>query len=226
MNSVLFHDIPDLSDYKTIWQLQEKMLKEIIDLKEEKITSPAGHLIFCEHQHVFTLGKFGKQENLLTDTAKLSNSGASFYHTDRGGDITYHGPGQLVGYPVFNLNAFNLGVKGFVHTIEQAIIDVLSAYGIIASRMNGATGVWIDPDIPLKARKICAIGIKVSRGVSMHGFALNINTDLSFFNLINPCGFTDKQVTSMNRELSEPVGFQKVKSELLGHLKNRFGFVS
>jgi len=217
-----YHNFAGLSDYKNMWEFQEKLQQETIDNKLNGIFDPAGHLIFCEHPHVYTLGRFGNQQNLLLDYIKLQAAGAEFFHIDRGGDITYHGPGQLVGYPIFNLDAFGMGVKDYVHTMEDAVIAMLRQYGIESARLHGATGVWIDGEIQGKARKICAIGVKVNRGVSMHGFALNINTDLSYFNHINPCGFTDKSVTSMEKELGMKQDFERVKSDLLLQFQSMF----
>jgi lipoyl(octanoyl) transferase len=159
------------------------------------------------------LGKSGSENNLLINQDLLEKRGATFYKIDRGGDITYHGPGQLVGYPIIDLTRFRLGVKEYVHKLEQVIIDLLIDFNIIATRLDGATGVWLDKDIPGRARKICAMGIRVSRGVSMHGFALNVNTDLSFFNMINPCGFTDKGVTSIQKELGDEISMQEIKDK-------------
>ncbi len=221
---VCFHDLPDLSDYKNTWEFQEKLQKEIIDLKLSGIDNPAGHLIFCEHPHVYTLGRFGNEQNLLLDTLKLNSTGAQFFHIDRGGDITYHGPGQLVGYPIFNLEAMGLGVKSYIHKMEESIIEVLKQFNINAERLDGATGVWIDTDNPKKTRKICAMGVKVNRGVSMHGFALNVNTDLSYFNHINPCGFTDKSVTSIEKETGNEIYLYSVKEKLLQVMKKKFHF--
>jgi lipoyl(octanoyl) transferase len=218
MNKIQFHDLQGLSDFESTWRLQETFQNEIIQARHSSTQKLAGHLIFCEHTHTYTLGRFGNQENLLIDRLRLQDSGVLFHHIDRGGDITYHGPGQLVGYPIFHLDVFQMGVKSYVYTMEQAVIDMLAQFGIVSSRLEKATGVWIQPDSPVKARKICAIGIKVNRGVTMHGFALNINTDLSFFNAINPCGFTDKTVTSMEKELSARQDMHKVKKALLDHL--------
>lgn len=221
---ILFHKLSGLSEYKTTWELQEQLQREIIELKLNNISRPAGHLIFCEHTHVYTLGRFGDKNNLLLDYMKLQAANAQFFHIDRGGDITYHGPGQLVGYPILNLEAFGMGVKTYINTMEQCIIDMLGEYNIFATRLEGATGVWIDTHIPAKTRKICAIGVKVNRSVSMHGFALNISTDLSYFNHINPCGFTNKTVTSMEKELGRKPDFEQVSSDLFRHFKKLFGF--
>jgi len=221
---ICFHNLTGLSDYKNTWELQEELQKKIIELKLQGINKPAGHLIFCEHPHVYTLGKFGNEKNLLLDHIRLGAVNAGFHHTDRGGDITYHGPGQLVGYPIFNLEAFHMGVREYIHTLEEAVISMLSDYGIESTRLNSATGVWLDGDNPGKARKICAIGVKVNRSVSMHGFALNINTDLTYFNHINPCGFTDKTVTSMENETGEKFDFEQIKESLLTRFQQLFGF--
>ncbi len=221
---ITFHSLNGLSDYKTTWELQEQLQQEIIDLKLKHQNETAGHLIFCEHAHVYTLGRFGDKNNLLLDYMKLQAADAQFFHIDRGGDITYHGPGQLVGYPILNLESFEMGVKAYIHNMEECIINMLDKHNIHATRLEGATGVWLDTNIPLRTRKICAIGVKVNRSVSMHGFALNVNTDLSYFNHINPCGFTDKSVTSMEKELGRKVSFEKVKADLLSQFQNIFDF--
>lgn len=194
--------------YREAWDLQEKTLEEV---KALKLSGRTGHsrLFFVQHPPVFTIGKSGKDSNMLASAAMLSSKQAEFIHVDRGGDVTFHGPGQLVGYPVFNLEEFPLGVKAYVDSIEEVIIRSMARYDIFCERLQGATGVWIDAHTP-RARKICAIGVKCSRYVTMHGFALNINTDLSYFNLINPCGFVDKGVTSMARELGHELDFEKV----------------
>ena len=154
----------------------------------------------------------------------LEEKGATFFKIDRGGDITYHGPGQIVGYPILDLEAFGIGVKQYVNQVEQAIVQTLDGYGINADRLEGATGVWLDADIPGKARKICAIGIKVSRYVTMHGFAFNVNTNLDYYDYINPCGFQDKGVTSMEKELGKKLDFREVQKKLKNHLARIFGF--
>ena len=179
-------------------------------------------LYFCEHTPVLTLGKSGKESNLLIPEALLKARGVEFYHTNRGGDITYHGPGQITGYPVFDLEDWQLGLRQYIDTVEEIIIRFLSLYGIKGERLEGATGVWIEPDVPGRARKICAIGVKSSRYVTMHGFALNINTDLSYFSLINPCGFTDKGVTSLALEKGEPQDFERAKEQLLQLFREYF----
>ncbi|MFH0895640.1 MAG: lipoyl(octanoyl) transferase LipB [Bacteroidota bacterium] len=202
-----------LIDYKKAWDYQEEIHSQI--LKNRTDNGNAAVLLLCEHPHVFTLGKNGSENNLLINQDLLEKRGATFYKIDRGGDITYHGPGQLVGYPIIDLTRLHLGVKEYVHKLEQVIIDLLIEFNIIATRLDGATGVWLDKDIPGRARKICAMGIRVSRGVTMHGFALNVNADLSFFNLINPCGFTDKGVTSIQKELGEEISMQAIKDKFI-----------
>ena len=188
--------------------MQESLLEEV---KQAKAAGKTGcnRLLFVEHNPVFTVGRSGKDSNMLASAALLQAKNAEFIHVDRGGDVTFHGPGQLVGYPIFNLEEFPLGVKAYVDKIEEVVIRSMAEYGIACERLPGATGVWIEPHTP-RARKICAIGVKCSRYVTMHGLALNINTDLSYFRLINPCGFTDKGVTSMQQELGRALDFAQV----------------
>lgn len=172
-------------------------------------------LVLCEHPHVITVGKNGLYSNLLFPEETLKAHDVSLFHTDRGGDITYHGPGQIVGYPIFDLENFGLGLKPYIHRMEEVIIRVLASYGIASERLDGATGVWLDTGKPGKTRKICAIGVRASRHITMHGFALNANTDLNYFNLINPCGFIDKGVTSIERELQEKVDLHQLKERIV-----------
>ena len=183
-------------------------------------------LFFCEHDPVLTIGKSGKETNLLIPEASLRARGVSFYHINRGGDITYHGPGQITGYPVFDLAYWSLGLRPYIELLEEVVIRFLALYGLRGERLAGATGVWLDPFVPGRARKICAIGVKSSRFVTMHGFALNINTDMSYFRLINPCGFTDKGVTSLAMELGEPQDFELAKSRLVGLFTELFPVVN
>jgi lipoyl(octanoyl) transferase len=218
---VIFKDL-GLIRYADAWNLQKKLLAEVQEIRtaNEDLsyceTAPQyNYLLFCEHPHVYTLGKSGKQNNLLVNEEFLRQKGAEFFKTDRGGDITYHGPGQIVGYPIFDLNAFGIGVKQYVHNIEEAIILTLKKYTINGDRLPGATGVWLDVDKPGKTRKICAIGVKVSRSITMHGFAFNVNTNLDYYNFINPCGFTDKGVTSIQRESKKEENMEDVKKDLL-----------
>ena len=172
----------------------------------------------CEHPHVYTLGRSGKEGNMLLSEEQLQKIGATLYHIDRGGDITYHGPGQLVCYPILNLEEFSLGLKEYVHLLEEAVIRVCASYGITAGRLEKATGVWLEGDTP-RARKICAIGVRSSHFVTMHGLALNVNTDLRYFSYINPCGFIDKGVTSLQQELKREVPMEEVKQRLCRELQ-------
>ncbi len=180
-------------------------------------------LLFCEHDPVLTIGKSGKDSNLLIPEARLQALGVSYYHINRGGDITYHGPGQITGYPIFDLETWHIGLKQYIYRLEETIIRFLALYGLKGERLEGATGVWLDPFVAGKARKICAIGVKSSRFVTMHGFALNINTDLNYFSLINPCGFTDKGVTSLAKELGKEQDFEEAKCQLVALFREVFG---
>lgn len=180
-------------------------------------------LLFCEHNPVLTIGKSGKDSNLLIPEARLQALGVSYYHINRGGDITYHGPGQITGYPIFDLETWHIGLKQYIYRLEEIIIRFLALYGLKGERLEGATGVWLDPFVAGKARKICAIGVKSSRFVTMHGFALNINTDLNYFSLINPCGFTDKGVTSLAKELGKEQDFEEAKRQLVALFREVFG---
>jgi lipoyl(octanoyl) transferase len=216
-------------DYKETWDFQEMIFSELVENK--KIERPAegtdqnelpGTLIFVEHPHVYTLGKSGSENNLLLDNIQLRAKDASFYRIDRGGDITYHGPGQIVGYPIFDLGMIKIGLKEYIHRLEEAIIMTIGEFGLSGSRLEGGTGVWLDPEVKGKARKICAIGVKASRYITMHGFAFNVNTDLSYFNNINPCGFTDKGVTSLEKELGKQQDMDKVKSIVKNNLQRVF----
>ncbi len=213
-------------DYKEAWDIQESYHSEIVKKKLSNGLEAdyGGHLILCQHPHVYTLGKSGAENNLLINDTFLKSIGATYYKINRGGDITYHGPGQLVGYPIIDLEQFGLHVKEYVTKLEEAIINVLGEYGLSASRLAGATGVWLDADIPGRARKICAIGVRVSRYVTMHGFALNVNTDLSYFNHINPCGFTDKGVTSMRKEIGRELPVNEVEDRMKAALASEFDF--
>lgn len=184
-----------------------------------------GTLIFVEHPHVYTLGKSGSENNLLIDFIQLQAREAKFYKTDRGGDITYHGPGQIVVYPIFDLEVLKIGLKEYIFRLEEAIIMTIREFGIYGSRLNGGTGVWIDPDIKGRARKICAIGVRASKYVTMHGLAFNVNTDLTYFNHINPCGFTDKGVTSLEKELGTRQEMDLVKGLLKKNLTVVFELV-
>lgn len=180
----------------------------------------AGWLLTVEHNPVYTLGKSGKDENMLVSEAYLRSIGAEFFHIDRGGDVTFHGPGQIVGYPILDLEKVGIGLREYIDSIEEAIIGVCAEWGIEAGRVAGASGVWIEGDSP-RARKICAIGVRSSRYVTMHGFALNVATDLRYFNHINPCGFVDRGVTSIEREVGHEVDFEQVKMQVVKHLSEK-----
>jgi lipoyl(octanoyl) transferase len=226
--NVKYEDI-GLRDFKETWDYQEAIFKILVDnklkVKSGKISSTdqtPGTLIFVEHPHVYTLGKSGSGKNLLIDHLQLHERNAEFYRIDRGGDITYHGPGQIVGYPIFDIEAINIGLKEYIFRIEEAIIKVLEEFSIAGSRLEGGTGVWIDPGIKGRARKICAIGVRASRHVTMHGFAFNVNTDLSYFDYINPCGYTDKGVTSLERELGEKKDTESIKKNIRAKFREVF----
>ena len=228
MNKVLFEDWGRI-DYQLAWDKQEALFKIKTDQKlanrnastDEQIVLE-NHLIFCEHPHVYTLGKSGSPENLLVNETQLKELGATYYPINRGGDITYHGPVQIVGYPIFDLEQFFTDIHRYLRTLEEAVILTLAEYGIKGDRYEGYTGVWIDPHDDAKARKICAMGVRCSRWVTMHGLAFNINTDLSYFNHIVPCGIDDKQVTSMEKELGHPVSIENVKEKLKKHIATLF----
>jgi len=222
MEYIEFTDL-GLRDYKQTWDLQQQVLEKLVRAKTGSPDPDAlPSLFFVEHPHVYTLGKSGHENNLLIQAPFLESIGATYYRIDRGGDITYHGPGQIVGYPIFDLDRLGIGVKKYIDKLEEAIIITLGDFSIKASRMEQATGVWLDAG-GNKTRKICAIGVRVSRSVTMHGFALNVNTDLSYFNHINPCGFVDKGVTSMQKELGAEQDMEEVKQRLLHHLVAQFG---
>ncbi|MCB9186818.1 MAG: lipoyl(octanoyl) transferase LipB [Flavobacteriales bacterium] len=217
---VYFED-KGLVPYKECWDYQLEQFHEMVERKKWNKLNPEfpklteSRLIFCSHPHVYTLGKSGKEENLLLTQSELKIHGAEFYHINRGGDITYHGPGQIVGYPIFDLDFFFHDIHKFIDKLEDAIIATLAEYGIEAGRgPKGFTGVWIDWESPEKARKICAFGMHTSRWVTMHGFALNVNTDLEYYKHIIPCGIDDKAVTSMQAELGKEVNEQEVKNKL------------
>ncbi|MBK7627056.1 MAG: lipoyl(octanoyl) transferase LipB [Bacteroidales bacterium] len=226
--SVVYKDI-GLKDYKETWDFQTEIFNRLVESKKQGNResdsggkSLPGTLIFVEHPHVYTLGKSGSENNLLLDYIQLRAKDASFYKIDRGGDITYHGPGQIVGYPIFDLEVIKVGLKEYIFGLEEAIIKTVGELGIIASRLEGGTGVWLEPDIPGKARKICAIGVKASRYITMHGFAFNVNTDLTYFNNINPCGFTDKGVTSLEKELGVKQDIDLIKKIVRKNLQEVF----
>lgn len=217
--------------YKTTWDYQEALLGKAVALKtakknnpEQEIALPENVLIFCEHPHVYTLGKSGDANNLLINEAFLAKINATYFPINRGGDITYHGPGQLVVYPIFDLEQFFTDIHKYMRALEEVIIRVLAHYGLKGDRYAGLTGVWLDVNDPKKARKICAMGVKTSRWVTMHGLAFNINTDLKYFEYIVPCGITDKQVTSLERELGHPVAMDEVRLLTAQYFKEIFDF--
>ena len=209
-----------LIEYNEAWAKQETLFSASIEKKQQHLPTD-NYLIFCEHPHVYTLGKSGDEQNMLLNYIQLQTKNAAFVHTNRGGDITYHGPGQVVGYPIFDLANFNIGLKQYIHLIEEAIIKTLSLYNIKSTRLDGATGVWLDVGLPA-CRKICAIGVRSSYFVTMHGFALNVNTQLEYFNYINPCGFIDKGVTSMEKELGTKVDMEELKIRLHTEIEKQF----
>ena len=216
-----FQDL-GLIDYRKCWDYQEELFAEILAVKsanrkENKTDITQNHLLFCEHPHVYTLGKSGDEKNLLVNEDYLKSRGATFHKINRGGDITYHGPGQIVGYPILDLDNFFTDIHKYLRFLEEAIILTLKEYGLESERSPGETGVWFDVGTP-KARKICALGVKSSRWVTMHGFAFNINADLSYLGNIIPCGIVDKQVTSMQKELGREMDMEEVKTKLKSHL--------
>ena len=218
---VIFQDW-GLMDYQLAWDKQEAIFAETVDLKTQNRNNGTevpvlNHLIFVEHPHVYTLGKSGKPENLLLDELGLMEKNATYHKINRGGDITYHGPGQLVGYPILDLDNFFTDIHLYLRTLEEAIILTLADYGISSGRYTGFTGVWLDADNE-KARKICALGVRCSRWVTIHGFAFNVNSDLNYFKHIIPCGIDDKDVTSMERELGFKPDMEEVKSKLAQHI--------
>lgn len=223
MNTIKVKDL-GLIDYQEAWDLQESMMQEGLQIKSLKFQKDAdltqippieNHLLIVEHPHVFTLGKSGAMENLLVNNQHLKDIGATFVKTNRGGDITYHGPGQMVAYPILDLEQYFTDLGKYMRTLEEVVIQTIGAFGIKGDRLEGSTGVWLDPDDITKARKICAMGVKCSRWITMHGLALNVNADLNYFNYIVPCGITDKAVTSMEKELGHKVNEEEVKQVFL-----------
>ncbi|MFT4736194.1 MAG: lipoyl(octanoyl) transferase [Cyclobacteriaceae bacterium] len=216
-------------DYQEAWDYQESLFKQTIDIKianrkrsKEDQKQTANYLIFVEHPHVYTLGKSGKEANLLLDDQGLIDKKATYHKINRGGDITYHGPGQIVGYPIIDLDNFFTDIHKYLRYLEEAVIRTMAEYGMEAGRIEGLTGVWLDYDDLNKARKICALGVKASRWVTMHGFAFNVNTDLNYFSHIIPCGIDDKAVTSLQKELNRTVDIVEVEEKLKAHLADLF----
>lgn len=224
---VRFEDL-GIRDYQEVWNYQEKLFAETIALKIERRNGTSSeetknHLLFCEHPHVFTLGKSGSLDNLLLNETGLEENEAQFYQINRGGDITYHGPGQLVAYPIFDLDYFFTDIHKYMRYLEEAVIRTLAKYGIKGERSDGFTGVWLDVNSP-NARKICAMGVKSSRWVTMHGIGFNINSNLSYFSHIVPCGIDDKAVTSLQKELNREIDMDELKAILKNELAEVFGF--
>lgn len=211
-----------LVPYAEAWKRQTEWFDEVVRAKSEQ-HAYENRIVMCQHPHVYTLGRSGKENNMLLNPEQLERLGATLYHIDRGGDITYHGPGQWVCYPILNLEEFGLGLKEYVHLLEEAVIRVCASYGIEAGRLAKATGVWLEGDMP-RARKICAIGVRSSHYVTMHGLAFNVNTDLRYFSYIHPCGFVDKGVTSLRQELKQEVPMDEVKQRLEGELRILLSF--
>ncbi len=220
-------------DYRSAWDYQEQLFSEIIGIKtanrklelenpEAQAATTPNYLLFCEHYPVFTLGKSGKMNHLLAGTDVLNERKISFFQTNRGGDITFHGPEQAVGYPILDLDNFFTDIGKYMRCLEEVIIQTIAEYGLKGERSAGETGVWLDPDHPGKARKICAMGVRCSRWVTMHGWALNVNTDLSYFDLIIPCGIQGKAVTSIQKELGRPVPIEEVYQKLHDHFQQVF----
>ncbi|MGZ5246399.1 MAG: lipoyl(octanoyl) transferase LipB [Flavitalea sp.] len=230
---VFYRDLGPMP-YKEAWDLQEQILAEMVSLKSAArmakdagnstivVDIPKHQLLFVEHPPVYTLGKSGKMEHVLINDEERAEKGIEFFKINRGGDITFHGPGQLVGYPIFDLEQFYTDIGKYLRNIEEAVIKVLEHYGLKGDRSPGETGVWLDPDVKGKERKICAIGVRCSRWVTMHGFAFNINTDLNYFNYIVPCGIRQKQVTSLQQELGREVNFGEVQKLMIEKMEEVF----
>lgn len=225
MKEILYKDL-GLMGYSECWDYQRLLFERMLAAKagdaeaRAQIEREAGWLLLVEHNPVYTLGKSGKDENMLVSESYLRSIGAEFFHIDRGGDVTFHGPGQVVGYPILDLERIGIGLRDYIDALEGAVIDLCREWGIEAGRVAGASGVWIEGDSP-RARKICAIGVRSSRYVTMHGFALNVNTDLRYFSHINPCGFVDRGVTSLRKELGYEVDMELVKSQIVKHLSEK-----
>ena len=228
MQNVIFKDLGTVS-YQPTWDYQTEIFDGIIQqkiknrsLSPEEIQPSPHHLLFCEHNPVYTLGKSGSMQNVLLNEAALAEKGIEFFKINRGGDITFHGPGQVVGYPILDLDFFFTDIHKYMRFLEEVMIRTLAEYGIKGGRIKGVTGVWLDEENPLKARKICAFGVKCSRWVTMHGWAFNVNTDLNYFNFIIPCGIKDKAVTSLQKELGREVDMEEVKTHLKKHFAEVF----
>jgi lipoyl(octanoyl) transferase len=229
MQAVIFNDLGQI-DYKSAWDYQEKLLAQNVAIKtairnEEALAEKLftqHYFLLCEHAAVYTLGKSGSIDNVLMTTDELVKNNIEFFRTNRGGDITFHGPQQIVGYPILDLEKFYTDIGKYLRNLEEVIILTIKEYGIIGERSAGETGVWIQPGITGKERKICAIGVRCSRWITMHGFALNVNTDLGYFDNIIPCGIVNKQVTSMQHELGRKVNYEEVKEKLKNNFESVF----
>lgn len=219
MKKTHFKDLENIS-YKKAWDYQENLFKELLQAKKNEVISD-NYLLFCEHPPVFTLGKSGAETNLLMSQEFLQKHNIEYFKSNRGGDITFHGPGQIVGYPILDLEQFDMGVKQYIHAMEEVIIKTLKDYNIESERLEGSTGVWLDT-MGENPRKICAIGVKASRYVTMHGFAFNINTNMEYYGYINPCGITDKTVTSLQNELGKSIDLEEVKAKLKNYFVEVF----
>lgn len=229
LEKVVYRDL-GLIDYGEAWALQEKLFNEVVErklsnrlLKKGEQETQQHYLLLCEHPHVYTLGRSGDENNLIVSQDELLKLQATFYRNNRGGDITYHGPGQIVGYPILDLDFFFTDIHKYLRFLEEAVINTLKEYEITAGRIDGCTGVWLDWENNNKARKICALGVRCSRWVTMHGFAFNVNTDLSYFNHIVPCGIRDKSVTSLEKELGRKLDMEEVKDKLKKNISGIFG---
>jgi len=228
MEQVIFEDL-GRKGYQEAWDYQESLLKENVRVKTEArergdgVVGTVHRLLFVEHPPVYTLGKSGHMENVLLDDQAMEEKGAMFFKTNRGGDVTFHGPGQLVGYPILDLEKFRTDLGWYLRSLEEVGIQVLAEYGIEGGRSAGETGIWIESGVKGRERKICAMGVRCSRWITMHGFALNVNTDLSWFGNIVPCGIADKQVTSLQQELGRPVDMEEVKTRWKQQFEKVFG---
>ena len=226
MMEVEYRDLGRMG-YSECWALQRSLFERMLAAKrsdaspEQAIAADkAGWMLFVEHNPVYTLGKSGNASNMLIGEEYLRSIGAEFFHIDRGGDVTYHGPGQIVGYPILDLDKVGIGLREYIDSLEEAVIEVCREWGIESGRIAGASGVWIEPETP-RARKICAVGVRSSRFVTMHGFAFNVSTDMRYFQHINPCGFVDKGATSLEKELGREVDIEQVKEQLVKHLSEK-----
>ncbi|MCU0321736.1 MAG: lipoyl(octanoyl) transferase LipB [Chitinophagaceae bacterium] len=226
MQTVIFQDL-GIRSYKEVWDYQEQLLKQNVQIKsqsQQNITqeTTTNYLLFVEHTPVYTLGKSGKKEHVLIDDTTMQAKGIEYFHINRGGDITFHGLQQIVGYPILDLDKFKTDLGWYLRSLEEVIILTMAEYGIIGGRSKGETGVWIDADIAGKERKICAMGIKCSRWITMHGFAFNVNTDLDYFNYIVPCGIQNKQVTSLEKELGYQLNYEEIKEKVKRNFERVF----